>query len=626
MLRLLAPLLDHPDYRPSRHPNYFASSLRALRSPLELVDLERGIGLLRAVMEQKGHILVLGDRDVDGVSSAALLGNFLREQHVKRGGTLDLRVSDLGDDYGLSGELFHSILASHADLVILLDMGSSHGPEIGELTKAGKKVIVLDHHQLGNRVPDFEDCAFINPQRNIDIHENEGKIPTVGLAFKFLFGYALSFLGEWETQTAVALDTFGLSGFALYRCGALTGIVSEKPDAAKELEPQTIAYLTAEIAKFPAEDSARIPVVIGSLLLCRLVEIRPRLLEFLLSLADLVSVGMVTDMVPLVGENRSLVRLGLGLSKHRSMRGVPGYRALMQELDLPDDLTGRDLAWTLGPTLNAAGRMGNTALAVRLLTSESLEEAQQLAGELKQLNKKRQDRTKLNEKIIAAHFEEHPALLEKSLIFCYHPDLEPGVSGIMATRLMERYGKPVVYINQDGKWAKGSARSDGRNILPLLDRAQHLFIQFGGHPEAAGFSIEYDKIPELELLLVEAASTMDLAPPVRELTEHISLQPRQISRALLDELKRMEPFGPGNPEPVIRIPGAEIQKLDYTKDGKHAKFRVRGCESIEFVAWRQADQFRALTDLRVNLYGMLERNLWGRRNKLQFRVDWMNQD
>ncbi|HNL01309.1 MAG TPA: DHHA1 domain-containing protein [Leptospiraceae bacterium] len=626
ILKTLAPLLGHPDYSGARDPFYFSRAIRSLRSPLDLPDMEKGIAMLRSVIEAQGHVLVVGDRDVDGVSSAALLANFLRDQHAKRGGGLEIRVSDLGDDYGLSGELFENVRDGKADLVILLDMGSSHGPEIHELIAAGKKVIVLDHHQVSDRRPSHDLCAFINPQLNAEVHENEGKIPTVGLAFKFLFGYALSHIAEWNNHSLVDLSFLFSENanagarFAVYRCGCLVESGENISGAhLRPLDADGMAFLKHERERILQSEK---PVVtIGSLLLSRIVETRPRLLDFLMSLSDLVSVGMITDMVPLAGENRSLVRIGLGMAGKRVRRGVPGYRALIGALDLPEfDLTGRDLAWSIGPAINAAGRMGNTALALDLLTSDSPVEAERLARELKALNKKRQERTRSNERIVTEHFEAYPEKTDRPIIFCYHESLEPGVSGIMATRLLEKYGKPVVYINPDGKWAKGSARGEGHNVLQMLDCAAHLFIQFGGHPEAAGFSLPYERIEELERVLLENAPFMDLEPVSLEIRPHLDLLPEQINRRLYDELRQMEPFGPGNPEPLIRITGAQVTDVTYMKDKLHARFRIRGSRDIEFVAWRRGTEFGKDME-RVDLIGSLERSIFAGRTRIQFRVE-----
>ncbi len=678
-------IIAHPDYSAARQdPHFFDAGPACFHSPLLIPGMEAAVKILREVVSEQGRILVLGDRDVDGVSSTALLGNFLRERHEKSGGALELVVSDDGDDYGLSGELYDRIREGDASLVILLDMGSSHGPEVNELLERGKRVIILDHHQLHDRIPDaaLPGLAFVNPMRDEEVVcalEHDGKIATVGLVFKLLLAYGLSFTKEWtrafywldaataaDAQFAQAAEADESSGpLSAYRCGCYLGRF-ESLAAARAAHPELEWCSLAETYRLhPAEkpffaapadaasnaDSKAPPVAAagspaltaGKIVLAHMIRSRPRLLEFVQRSADLAAVGIITDMVPLVGENRALVRLGIGQSgfDRRGERPYsPGYEALIGALGLPGDrIVSRDLSWSIGPALNAAGRMGNTRLALSLLTSEDAGEAKRLAKDLVKLNEERKKRTARNEGVVARHFAENPALLEEAILFCYHEELEPGVSGIVATRLVERYGKPVVYINQDGKHAKGSARTcDGLNVLKLLDTAADLFVQFGGHPEAAGFSIHYDRIPDLERRLQSAAPEVLAeqaaanaaagagAPGGAPEGYHLELKPAELSYDLLREIEMLEPFGSGNPEPVFRIRSVRPTRIKYMTDGLHARFALRGAPAyVDCVAWRQGRVIARGEEQKTafDLYGSLEMSYFAGRSRLQFRVERM---
>lgn len=675
-LQLLRALTEHPDYAALRSdPDYFLTEAGGLHSPLLIPGLEEAIELLQATAESRGRILVLGDRDVDGVSSTALLGDFLRDVHQ---GPLELVVSDEGDDYGLSGALFERIRDGEAELVFLLDMGSSHGPEIAELTKRGKRVIILDHHQLHaeERVPDaaHPQIAFVNPLRDPDLAaEHDGKIATVGLVFKFLTGFALSHTREWKQRFYFESP----QGILVYRAGGLEGVFPDLESARASLEsasgvPQAAARdaaptLEAGLKQYALsnEELARLrrnPADGGRVLLARMISSRPRLLEFVRKHADLAAVGIITDMVPLVDENRAVVRLGVGLAGFASKQGRrsyrPGYQALLEALKIPSErLVSRDLGWSVGPALNAAGRMGKTRLALDLLTCREPENARELARELVALNEERKKRTRRNEAIVERHLADDPARTQQALVFCYHPDLEPGVSGIVATRLTERYERPVVYVNPDGDRARGSARSwNGLNMLDLLDSAADLFLQFGGHAEAAGFSIAYENVPLLEERLqkgckqlvakaaIEAArqkvkaggGLLDagatggdgLVPPGRDGRSvsgyHVQLRPEELGPRLLRELELLEPFGAHNPEPILRIANVAIQEPKFMTEGLHVRFRVSDAPpQVDFVAWRQGPRAEEAlrTDARVDLYGCLEMSYFAGRARLQFRVD-----
>ena len=655
-------LKNHPDYQKLfQDPCSFAEGALGLRSPLNLPDIERAIDYLQQALDEHWQICIVGDRDVDGVSSTALLGKFIKEKHKAK---LELIVSDDGDDYGLSGEVFSKVQAmDKRTLLILLDMGTSHGPEVSTLVKEGKRVIILDHHQLHEAVPDSAICAFVNPQRNREQHPgHQGKIATVGLVFKFLFAFALSYINDWRRVYLIEIKG-ELHGF---RCGLALGAHSsmakwlaweQKRLAQKDtkesweyilLEPNGDASgngatsnsngagdakgagVYAGAYRFSAGEWLKIkkdPDYASRALLAQIIESRPRLRSFVRDMADLAALGTLTDMVPLVDENRSLVRIGIGQALFERQSGrrpyALGYAALMRALGLsPELLLSRDLSWSLGPAVNAAGRMGNTRLALDLLLSSHVEGADKLARELVLLNKSRKQRTLRNEKIVCKYFEERQEKLKQPFLFCYHPDLEPGVSGIIATRLCEQYKKPVVYINRDGEHARGSARTWGDfNVLEFLDCAASLFIQFGGHPEASGFSIVYENIDKLEQQLLagyakikhskagakaaaEADAKTDSNPKY-----HLELKPQELEYARFLELQSLEPFGPHNPEPILRLPRVKILRPRYMREGLHVSFQVSQAPSdLRFIAWRKGEEIKnaIAKGVSLNLYGCLE--------------------
>ena len=672
-LRILQTLADHPDFPQMKQADYFSTEIGAIHSPLVLPDMERAVAYLKFAIQNHHHILVLGDRDVDGVSSTALLGNFLGQVHRSNGGgELTLKVSDDGDDYGLTGGIFEDIRRTRAELVILLDMGTSNGPEINALVETGARVIVLDHHQLHTRIPDNSSCAFVNPMRlpEADRLEHEGKIATVGLVFKLLLGYALSYTKDWNSlyffpiydllsETTRRHNPPGKTEGFLFRLGQFLGrypnLEAARSDyiAKQGQKPLSIARdnpysdfcclpvnpVEHPIFKLSEHEKNRLlhdPVDGGKTLLSLQIRARTRLAEFVMEIAELASVGIITDMVPLVGENRAVVKMGTGLAGFKDRRGERehgiGYGALIGALKLPPDrILSRDLGWSIGPSLNAAGRMGQTSLALNLLTAPDEITAGKLARDLVKLNHDRKERTKRNEQIVQDYFAEYPEKTKSPLIFCWHPSLEPGVSGIVATRLTERYQKPAVYINPDGDVAKGSSRTwEGMNMLELLDGASELFLQFGGHAEAAGFSLEYDKIPLLEEALQNQARRLlearnvgnDPATPEQE-KYHLELAPHHLTLNLLNELEWMEPFGAGNPEPRIKLSSVLMRRAFYMSEGKHIKFSVQGApENLEFVAWGKGPQFKSLPGRTpLNIIGCVDLNIFRGKTSVQFRVE-----
>ena len=506
-------------------PLAFDNTLCGLRSPLNIPDIEIGLEYFKEAIDKKSEILIIGDKDVDGVSSTALLSTFIKERHK---GKLELIVSDAGDDYGLSGEVYERAIKSEAELIFLLDMGTSNGPEIENLYKKNKKVIILDHHLILDRSPDPKICAFLNPVRNLETHKfsHDGKIATVGLVFKFLFAFALSHIKEWNKVYVISNN----EKLIAYRVGFYLGVFENISEVQKFLDTEYVSKRATqkistisnfEIIQLHKENDyykfkdnewdclVNNKLQGGRILISKIVNYRPKLKNFIIRNSDLAAIGIITDMVPLVDENRSLVKLGIGQSLYNFKKGTRDYRngisALIKILGLNEErILSRDLGWGIGPALNAAGRMGNTILALELLNADTKISSAILAKKIINLNENRKRLTLRNELLIKTHFANNLDLLNSPIIFCYHPDLEKGVSGILATRLTEIYQKPVIYINNDGAYARGSARSwDGINVLDILDKLSSHFIQFGGHEQAAGFSITYENIPKFKKAIIE---------------------------------------------------------------------------------------------------------------------------
>lgn len=640
--------------------------------------MDRAVAFLREAVLAEGRITVVGDRDVDGVSSTALVGSFL--QRICQPEKVILRVSSAGDDYGLSGDFYQDLKGSESALFIFLDMGTSNGPEIAELVAGGARAIVLDHHQLGGRVPEGEGVAFVNPMLDAARFEHDGKIATVGLAFKFLAGYALSFTAEWNRFELI----MGLSNKGwLFRAGAFMGAFANEDQArqhaallAEEVEfcvfeagspsagPSRYPFLISSSAPITwepesvlsgnramtsglAEGSSLLngasrhltakeapnPHAIGCLMFAAQINERPRLGKFLQEAADIAAVGLLADMVPLLGENRTVVRLGMGLIGPRGQKKTPagrfsntlrpGLQALLKRMHVaPDRFSSRDLSWSISPALNAAGRMGRTDLALRLLLEQGADGARQAAAELVALNDERRLRTRRNEAIAA----EAVLGTDRRVIFCFHPDLEPGVSGIVAARLVEQFERPAVFVNPDGAHARGSARSyAGENVLELIASAEELLIQFGGHKEAAGFSIAFENIDAFRERILSAADTLFEKPPAQEKSSaHADIEPEWLDFRLLAELESLEPFGAGNPEPILRVGNvAPLAFAPLGRDGRHARFQIpRAPRGIEAIIWGRSEELQEMAAATpIDLYGSLELSHFGGRPRLRFRVD-----
>jgi single-stranded-DNA-specific exonuclease len=303
--------------------------------------------------------------------------------------------------------------------------------------------------------------------------------------------------------------------------------------------------------------------------------------------------GEVCDVTQLVGFNRALTTLGL---RTMSNWGNPGLKALFEVGKGSGPASVFHAGFILGPRINAGGRIGRSDLGARLLSTDDPIEAQALAEELDALNTERKA-------VEAGVVEEAAAVLERGSNF--NPDApvivvagegwHPGVIGIVAGRLRERYRKPVVVIGIDraANVGKGSGRSQpGVNLGRAIQAAfeEGLLMAGGGHAMAAGLSIRPDSIPEFRAFLEERlAGEMEAVGP--EAVEIDALiQPRGADRALYEDFQRLAPFGPGNPEPMFALTGVRPDRIMALKGG-HVRMDLVSPtgERLKAISWRSAE-------------------------------------
>ena len=309
---------------------------------------------------------------------------------------------------------------------------------------------------------------------------------------------------------------------------------------------------------------------------------RPK--EELIALLDLVGLGTIADIVPLVDENRILARIGLNAIR-RSSR--PGLQALLKVAGITDrPLTGYSIGFMLAPRINAAGRVGHAKLAARLLLTEDESEAATLAAELDSLNRSRQS---LEEKILtqATRLVEVGGLAERRTIVVAAEGWREGVIGIVAAKLVDRFSRPCIVIALKSDRGKGSGRSvTGFNLHAALAACSGHLLAFGGHKYAAGLSLTRESLPGFRSALAEYAD--GLPEDVFEPTLHIdAVAPiEQIDDAFVTALEKFEPFGPDNAAPLFASLGIEVVGYPRKVGKNHLKLSVRAGErTLEAIAW-----------------------------------------
>jgi single-stranded-DNA-specific exonuclease len=299
---------------------------------------------------------------------------------------------------------------------------------------------------------------------------------------------------------------------------------------------------------------------------------RNRLLK---SFMKVVAIATIADAVPLTGENRVFVKLGLeGLKSPIN----PGLKALLEVAQLGNGrtLTSGEVAFRIAPRINAAGRMDVARDVIELFSVKDPVRAREIANKLDQLNAGRQEEERRILQSITAHFEEQPTLREAFCIVIDGEGWHRGVIGITATRVVERYGRPTLVISRNGEEAHGSGRSiRAFHLLNALESCAGLFTRFGGHAHAVGFSLPAANLPELRAHLdnyARARLTLADFEPALNFDAELSLD--QVTPEFFNLLQRLEPFGVGNPQPVFAARSVRVMASPRIMKDKHVKLKL----------------------------------------------------
>lgn len=531
--------------------------LSQLPDPASMKGVERAVGRIVRAMVRGERIALYGDYDVDGVTSTAVLAQFLRHHGVEPRVYIPKR---LVEGYGLNRDAVDDLADEGVGLLITLDCGITAADEIAHAQERGIDTIVVDHHRCPPELP--RAYATLNPQQ-IDCMYPSDVLAAVGVCFNLVVALRRTLRG----RGAYAPVRSGIQSAVTPRAGIHAG-----------------------------------------------VRVEPNLRRAL----DLVALGTIADMVPLTGVNRVLAWYGLQELRY-ALR--PGIRALMEVSRVrPAATKSSDVAFRLAPRVNAAGRLADATVGVRLLLSDTMEEARRLAAALDDANGNRQ--------AIEAHvFQQVLSRIEASgdlppALVLADPTWHPGVVGIVCSKLVERFDRPVVLIGEGGR---GSARTAKNLHLydALSDCAKYL-TKFGGHRAAAGMRIPFERVPSFrEAFLCRVRDDPALGQNVQPVLHYDEeLFADEVDYGWAEELARLEPFGSGNPEPLFKLSGVRI-RTSRVVGQDHLKFRLEegrlgGLSGIGFkMAERQPELARGTP---VDLAAHLERTEWAGLQSLELRV------
>lgn len=503
--------------------------LENLHDPFLLNDMEIAASKIITCIDKKEKITIYGDYDVDGITSIATLSKFLTELGIENDYYLPNR---LDEGYGLNNNALDKIAKSGTKLLITVDCGISAYEEIEYAKKLGLEVIVTDHHECPEKIP--QALAVIDPKRE-DSTYPFSSLAGVGVTFKLIHAISIK----------LSLD-------------------------------------------------------------------RKRYLKYL----DIVCLGTVADIVPLIDENRIIVSFGLMLV--RETRNI-GLKALI-ELSGYSSIDSTAISFGIAPRINACGRMGEAEIALKLLLTASVVEAKAIANKLNLLNRERQEVEKsiINE---AIEMIEKDKLYKKDIIIVGNKNWHHGVIGIVASKITELYYKPSVLISFEDGIGKGSGRSiEGFDLHGALMKCGEYLDKFGGHEMAIGLTLKEENYNLFKAKLEKITSETIDKEAVPSIKVDAVVDFRNINMDIFTSMKLLEPYGESNSSPLFVSKNLKVESVRLLSNDKHIKLTLKdGNVLLGAIGFNLGDKAIRLGD-KIDLVYALEINKYNNIESIQLNV------
>ncbi len=614
------------------------SDLRLLHNPFLFRHMERAVERIRRAAASAGPIMVFGDRDVDGITSTALLVRYLREL----GAVVQWQLPRGEEDYGLSLAAVEAAFAGGVKLLITVDCGTSNLEEIGRARELGLEVIVVDHHNPPEELPPA--LAIINPKVEGETYPFRD-LAGCGVVAKVIWALQMSATPlygreDWlvhatPANQALQLDAVRLvnlvererlrdlvplegGALAKSRIGTLVAgreVIVHDSGATERLLSRAggVGELRSRDLQEPL--SRHFPQLAGQSLLrilelSRLARYAPteevdmlvslhtslclkehHLTEELARHLDLAALGTVADLMPLADENRIIVRSGME-TINRLQRA--GLRELIIHQNLHDQRLGvKDLSWHITPVLNSAGRMGVPEKAAQILLSDDPQEVDRLIAEVLELNRTRKS---VGDDVWEACLPRARESLERAagkFVLVADRRIPRGLTGILAARLSGLFKVPALAVALSDRKAVGSLRSP-YPLNGFLDRFADLLANYGGHDCAAGFHLDGERLSMFEERFYATAALHE--PPLPEEPRMIidaEVPPPYLNPDLVKVVETLEPYGEGWPPLVFLTRRVRIEDLSVMgrREAVHLRLLI-GADRFRWPAvfWNAADR------------------------------------
>ena len=543
--------------------DFLRPSLKCLHDPAGIPGLTRAAERIARAVRDGERIVIYGDYDVDGITATAILWHAVRTL----GGRAEFYIPHrIEEGYGLNAEAIAQLCDGGANLIVTVDCGVTAIEQARVARDRGVDLIVTDHHEW-------------REQEGTEARRHEG---TGGEERAAREDATVLADGDRKTTSPAATAPFAPP--------CLRASVPSLPDCYAVVHPR----LPGEGAAYPN------PALCGAGVAFKLAwgvgqamtggsKVSDAFRAFLIDATALAALGTIADVVPLVGENRVLAHFGLGgLTKTK----LTGIRALIASAGLTgQNLDSFDVGFRLAPRLNACGRMGHARLAVEMLTGADEAKAGEIATYLEGQNRQRQAmERKILEQAEAMIAADGLAADGACALVLGREEWHPGVIGIVASRLVDRYHRPAVMVALNNGHGQGSARSiAGFHLARALAACGEHLETHGGHEMAAGLRVATAKFADFRAAFcAHARGAIEPHQLVPELTLDCLAELRQVTQALVVDLKRLGPFGHGNRRPVLCCRGVTVAGPPRRcgKGGDHLQLTVRqGDTTIKCIAF-----------------------------------------
>lgn len=655
-------------------PYFLEEDIRYLHNPFLFDEMEDAVDRVQAAKSEGEKVLVYGDNDVDGVTSTAIMVRTLQELGLE----VQWRIPLGEEPYGLTRDAVQAFAGNDGTLIVTVDCGTTNVDEIAFARSLGVDTIVCDHHNPQEQLP--EAVAIVNPKLSDSSYPFTG-LSGCGVAFKFrealLFGESEFYkqriclvnarpgndtviLEAVRLENLVEVDRLteslvpGMVGLENTRLGEF---VLGQEVVCYDLETQERLFrklfgnrVELNLLDLAPRVSELFPALSGkSLLRMRegsrlsrygalsevdvLTELFrlsarksiPRYEEGVLGVLDLVALGTLADMMPLSNENRIMVKLGLRrLAEEPSV----GLRALLdkQRLIGKSRITARDVSFQLSPALNAAGRLGQADIALKLLLAESSSEAAELAQQVVAFNDERRTLGDAAWETVLPLARESAEALAGKMVLVDDRSVHRGITGILAGRLSKMFDVPAAVVTQSDGRGIGSIRSTrGVSATELLGKCEDLLSDWGGHDQAAGFEVALDRIDSFVERLRALAGELNLSEQAEpRISVDAELPTKYLTPAIEETVNLLSPFGQEYPPLVFLTRGLRVEQVEFMgKEEEHVRLLLAGgSHRWPAVFWNAAEYVGSAFDKNESVDVLFEfsKNFYQSRESVQLVV------